>query len=52
MPKTSLAKGSRIDLRVTQDQKELLEKAASLKGISGVGGLRYDKGGAAKIKPN
>ncbi len=34
MSKTSLAKDSRIDLRVTQEQKELLEKAASLKGIS------------------
>lgn len=28
------AKTSRIDLRVTQEQKELLERAASLKGIS------------------
>ncbi|BAZ12121.1 hypothetical protein NIES4071_39490 [Calothrix sp. NIES-4071] len=28
------AKDSRIDLRVTQEQKELLERAASLKGIS------------------
>jgi uncharacterized protein (DUF1778 family) len=28
------AKDSRIDLRVTQEQKELLEKAATLRGIS------------------
>lgn len=28
------AKDSRIDLRVTQEQKELLERAVSLKGIS------------------
>ncbi len=31
---TSNPKDSRIDLRVTQEQKELLEKAASLRGIS------------------
>jgi uncharacterized protein (DUF1778 family) len=34
MPKTSSAKDSRIDLRITQEQKELLEKAAALKGVS------------------
>jgi uncharacterized protein (DUF1778 family) len=34
MSETSPAKDSRIDLRVTQEQKELLEKAASLRGIS------------------
>lgn len=34
MSKTSQFKDSRIDLRVTQQQKEMLEKAASLRGIS------------------
>ncbi|MBD2559391.1 MULTISPECIES: type II toxin-antitoxin system TacA family antitoxin [Nostoc] len=34
MSDTSSAKDCRIDLRVTQEQKELLERAASLKGIS------------------
>lgn len=34
MSQTSKAKGSRIDLRVTQEQKELLERAASLKRVS------------------
>lgn len=34
MSKISKPKDSRIDLRVTQEQKELLERAASLKGIS------------------
>jgi uncharacterized protein (DUF1778 family) len=34
MPKTSDAKNNRIDLRVTQEQKDLLEQAASLKGVS------------------
>lgn len=34
MSQNSSAKDSRIDLRVTQEQKELLEKAASLRGIS------------------
>ncbi len=34
MSKTSKPKDSRIDLRVTQEQKELLERAASLKGVS------------------
>jgi uncharacterized protein (DUF1778 family) len=34
MPETSKAKDSRIDLRVTQEQKELLERAAALKGVS------------------
>lgn len=34
MPETSKPKDCRIDLRVTQEQKELLERAASLKGIS------------------
>ncbi|MBW4603406.1 MAG: DUF1778 domain-containing protein [Calothrix sp. FI2-JRJ7] len=34
MSEASFAKDSRIDLRVTQEQKELLERAASLKGIS------------------
>lgn len=34
MSQTSKAKDSRIDLRVTQEQKELLERAASLKGVS------------------
>jgi uncharacterized protein (DUF1778 family) len=31
---SALAKGSRIDLRVTQAQKELLETAAALRGVS------------------
>lgn len=34
MSEASNAKNSRIDLRVTQEQKEILEKAASLRGIS------------------
>jgi uncharacterized protein (DUF1778 family) len=34
MPKTSSAKDNRIDLRVTQEQKALLEQVASLKGVS------------------
>ncbi len=34
MPETSQPKDSRIDLRVTQEQKELLERAAALKGVS------------------
>ena len=34
MSKTSKLKDSRIDLRVTQEQKELLERAASIKGVS------------------
>ena len=34
MSETSKAKDSRVDLRVTQEQKELLERAASLKGVS------------------
>lgn len=34
MSETSSAKDRRIDLRVTQEQKDLLEKAAALKGIS------------------
>ncbi|QSJ19483.1 DUF1778 domain-containing protein [Nostoc sp. UHCC 0702] len=34
MSEASSAKNCRIDLRVTQEQKELLERAASLKGIS------------------
>lgn len=34
MTGTISAKNSRIDLRVTPEQKELLEKAASLRGIS------------------
>ncbi|BBD66671.1 hypothetical protein NIES4072_60550 [Nostoc commune NIES-4072] len=34
MSEISSAKDCRIDLRVTQEQKELLELAASLKGIS------------------
>ncbi|MEH1768420.1 MAG: DUF1778 domain-containing protein [Nostoc sp.] len=34
MSEKSSAKDCRIDLRVTQEQKELLERAASLKGIS------------------
>ncbi len=34
MSESSSAKDCRIDLRVTQEQKELLERAASLKGIS------------------
>lgn len=34
MSETSSPKDSRIDLRVTQEQKELLERAASLKGVS------------------
>jgi uncharacterized protein (DUF1778 family) len=34
MPKTAATKNNRIDLRVTPEQKALLEQAASLKGIS------------------
>jgi uncharacterized protein (DUF1778 family) len=34
MSKISSAKDNRIDLRVTQSQKELLEKAAAIKGVS------------------
>lgn len=34
MSETSSTKDSRIDLRVTEQQKALLEKAASLRGIS------------------
>jgi uncharacterized protein (DUF1778 family) len=34
MSKISSAKDNRIDLRVTQAQKELLEKAASIRGVS------------------
>ncbi|PSB01851.1 DUF1778 domain-containing protein [Merismopedia glauca] len=34
MPKSSPGKDSRLDLRVTQIQKELLERAAALKGLS------------------
>ncbi len=34
MPKISSAKNNRIDLRVTQEQKEILEQAAHLKGVS------------------
>ena len=34
MPETSQPKDSRLDLRVTQEQKELLEQAAALKGVS------------------
>ncbi|BAY61650.1 hypothetical protein NIES22_17170 [Calothrix brevissima NIES-22] len=34
MSEPSSAKDCRIDLRVTQEQKEILERAASLKGIS------------------
>lgn len=34
MSKTFSAKDNRIDLRVTQEQKVLLEQAASLKGVS------------------
>lgn len=34
MSETSKAKDRRIDLRVTQEQKELLERAAALKGVS------------------
>lgn len=34
VPETSKVKDCRIDLRVTQEQKELLERAASLKGVS------------------
>ena len=34
MPETSKNKDCRIDLRVTQEQKEILERAASLKGVS------------------
>jgi uncharacterized protein (DUF1778 family) len=34
MPKTTATKNNRIDLRVTPEQKALLEQAASLKGIS------------------
>lgn len=34
MPKISHSKDNRIDLRVTQEQKELLERAAAIKGIS------------------
>ena len=34
MTETSPAKDSRIDLRVTKEQKALLEQAASIKGVS------------------
>jgi len=34
MSETANAKNSRIDLRVTQEQKAILERAASLKGVS------------------
>jgi uncharacterized protein (DUF1778 family) len=34
MLETSSPKDSRVDLRVTQEQKELLEKAAALKGVA------------------
>lgn len=34
MTERSLAKDSRIDLRVTKEQKALLEQAASIKGVS------------------
>lgn len=34
MSEASLTKNSRIDLRVTKEQKALLEQAASLKGVS------------------
>ena len=34
MSKISSAKDNRIDLRVTQAQKELLEQAAALRGVS------------------
>ncbi|WP_242027440.1 DUF1778 domain-containing protein [Sphaerospermopsis sp. FACHB-1094] len=34
MLETSSPKDSRLDLRVTQEQKELLEQAAALKGVS------------------
>jgi uncharacterized protein (DUF1778 family) len=34
MPKISASKNNRIDLRVTQEQKALLEQAAALKGVS------------------
>lgn len=34
MSEIPIAKDSRIDLRVTQEQKALLEQAASIKGVS------------------
>ena len=34
MSQTSSVKNSRIDLRVTKEQKEILKKAASLRGMS------------------
>lgn len=34
MSETSKAKNNRIDLRVTLEQKEVLERAAALKGVS------------------
>lgn len=34
MSEASFAKNSRIDLRVTKEQKALLEQAASIKGVS------------------
>lgn len=34
VPETSKIQNCRIDLRLTQEQKELLERAASLKGVS------------------
>lgn len=34
MTKASASKDSRIDLRVTKEQKALIEKAASIKGVS------------------
>ncbi len=34
MSETSLTKDNHIELRVTQEQKQLIEKAAAIKGIS------------------
>ncbi len=34
MPETPRVKDSRLDLRITQEQKEILERAAALRGVS------------------
>ena len=34
MPETSIPKDSRLDLRITKEQKELLERAAAIRGVS------------------
>ena len=34
MPETPSPKDSRLDLRITQEQKQLLERAAAIRGVS------------------